>query len=135
LSKYESNDFENQFPLTAAYLRKFSTELSKRDCDKSAKWFEYGRSQALAHLNQSKLLISTLITGQVRVYDLNQNTIPYSGIYITQAGQRPLSEAKRILMSQQFYKYIRSVGIQANGTSIRISVSDINNYTYFESPD
>ena len=34
-------------------------KLENRKSDKNAKWFEYGRSQALKNSNQEKLLLST----------------------------------------------------------------------------
>lgn len=38
-----------------------------------------------------------------------------------------LTEAKRILESEDFLKYIESIGIKSNGNSIRISGTDIKN--------
>ncbi|WP_018212235.1 Eco57I restriction-modification methylase domain-containing protein [Desulfitobacterium hafniense] len=131
LNRYSDEDFLKGFPRAAEYLKHYKEELNKRDSDKSAKWFEYGRSQAIAHLNQEKLLLSTLVTNKVKIYELDELTIPYSGIYITQKNpDRSLAEAKSILESQDFFEYIKMVGIQANGSSIRISIKDINDYSF-----
>jgi len=128
LTHYSEEAFTAQFPHAAAHLKKYEEKLSKRKSDKSAKWFEYGRSQALAHMNQRKLLISTLITGKVKVYELDEHTIPYTGIYIVPKSAMPLALAKEILESESFFAYIKQVGIHANGTSMRISISDVTNY-------
>lgn len=82
LQRYDEEEFCKKFPLATNYLRQFDKQLSKRRSDKGVKWFEYGRSQALMHLNQCKLLMSTLVTEKVKVSVLDKNTIPTSGIYI-----------------------------------------------------
>ena len=130
LAHYSEEAFATQFPHAAAHLKKYEEKLSKRKSDKSAKWFEYGRSQALAHMNQRKILISTLITGKVKVYELDEKTIPYTGIYIVPKADMPLSRAKEILESESFFAYVNQVGIHANGTSMRISISDVNDYLF-----
>ncbi|MED1722058.1 Eco57I restriction-modification methylase domain-containing protein [Brevibacillus parabrevis] len=130
LQKYDTDEFEQNFPEATRYLRQYEKSLLKRDSDKSVKWFEYGRTQALSHLNQEKLLLSTVVTKQVRVYELSEECIPYSGIYITSRGKLPLKFAKKILESEEFLSYVKSIGINANGMSLRITAKDINNYVF-----
>lgn len=134
LKKYTEADFINRFPNTATYLYRNITKLESRDKDKSAKWFEYGRSQALGHLYQPKLLVSTIITKKAEIYRLDEKTIPFSGIYITVKDPNySLDEAYNILSSTDFFEYINSMGINVNGNSFRISCNDINNYCFIRS--
>lgn len=130
LCRYTPEVFETSFPEAASYLQKFSEKLKVRKADQSAQWYEYGRSQALAHINQDKLLTSTVVTKHVKVYKLSKEYIPYSGIYITSKGQMPLSLAKSILESQSFFEYVKAIGTNASGSSIRITAVDINNYEF-----
>lgn len=130
IQRYSEDEFEKSFPGASAYLQTHKKRLEDRDSDKSALWFEYGRSQAIRHLNKKKLLLSTLSTKRVKVYELDEETIPYSGIYIIANEGFHLSDAKRILESESFFQYVKSIGINANGTSIRISINDINNYRF-----
>ena len=131
LQHYSEREFETLFPNTAKYLRYYIKELNSRNSDKSAKWFEYGRSQALEHLNGEKLLISTIITNSVEVYKLDIDTIPFSGIYITVKDENyTLDDAIKILKSEQFLKYVKSIGISISGRSLRITCNDINDYKY-----
>lgn len=130
LQRYSETEFETNFPNTVKYLQKFYEKLSKRNNDTSAKWFEYGRSQALAHLNQKKLLMSTVVTDSIKIYDLNKDDIPYAGIYITSKNGMPLEKAKVILSSKNFFEYVKLIGIQASGTSLRITPKDVNNYEF-----
>ena len=133
LQRYDEDDFVFRFPAAVAHLKQYKDRLDSRDSDKTAKWFEYGRSQAIGHMNQDKLLLSTVITGKVKVTLLDKNTIPYSGIYIIANKGFSLFDAKRILESPSFFEYAKAVGVQVNGTSIRISINDINNYIFYQS--
>ena len=130
LMKYSEKEFMGRFPLAVEHLSTYMESLNKRDSDKQAKWFEYGRSQALRHLNQNKLLISTIITGKVEVYTLEADCVPYAGIFITQIGDLPLDVARRILTSLDFVQYSLNIGIYANGHSVRITPSDIHDFIF-----
>lgn len=130
LVRYEKEYFEEKFPEATKYLKSFEKKLCDRKSDDRIQWFEYGRSQALAHLNQPKLLLSTVITKEVNVYELSTECIPYSGIYIVPRRELSLETAKEILQSEMFYQYILGIGINANGTSLRITAVDINNYEF-----
>lgn len=130
LVRYTSSEFEETFPETTNYLKIYSEDLSARKSDNGIEWFEYGRSQALAHLNQHKLLLSTIVTKEVKVYKLDEECIPYSGIYIVPKSDLSLDKAKEILESNDFYIYVKGIGINANGSSLRITAADINNYMF-----
>lgn len=132
LQRYSNKEFEELFPNAVKHLKLYSKKLEARDSDDNASWFEYGRSQALAHLNKEKLVISTIITNNVEVYKINVETIPFSGIYITVKNNNySLDEAMTVLKSEQFMEYVRNIGISVSGKSLRISCKDINNYKFF----
>jgi tRNA1(Val) A37 N6-methylase TrmN6 len=128
LNHYAEEIFFERFPYCVLYLKKYKQKLQQRNFDKNVKWFEYGRSQALAHINQQKLLTSTVITRKVEIYNLSEEIIPYSGIYITAHSSYSLDVAKNILQSDEFLQYINDIGINASGISLRISAKDINNF-------
>ena len=131
LCRYPEETFEELFPNTAKHLKQYSKELNARNRDEKATWFEYGRSQALAHLNKKKLLISTIITNAVEVYEVDANTIPFSGIYITVKNPEfSLNDAIEILKSQHFLQYVQNIGINISGKSLRVTCKDINNYLF-----
>lgn len=130
LYKFSEEEFEKLFPEAKNYLLSQYEELMKRKADRVAKWFEYGRSQALQHLNTDKLILSTLVTNKVETYILNSTCIPYSGIYIIPIANLSLEIAQQILESQEFYEYIKKIGKNASGKTLMITTKDINNY-YF----
>ena len=132
LKRYTEDSFKEQCPNAYNHLEQFIDALAKRDSDSSAHWFEYGRSQALAHINKEKLLLSTIITKKVEVYALDAQTIPFSGIYITaKSPTHSLDEAKRMLTSPQFLEYVKGIGIKISGTSLRITCRDVNDFEYY----
>lgn len=133
LKKYSEEEFVNRFPGAAEYLNSFREQLDERESDDGAKWYEYGRSQALNNLNSEKLLISTVITSDVMVYKLDQNCIPYAGMYIVIKDNNDsfsLDEAMDILRSRNFVQYVLDVGIHISGTSLRITSKDIEEYRF-----
>lgn len=135
LQRYNEDEFCKKFPFAANYLRQFEKKLNERKSDKGINWFEYGRSQALMHLNQPKVLISTLVTGKVKVKMLGKDTIPTSGIYIVKKESQQkyaLSKAVDILNSNLFLEYVKNIGVISNGNSFRISPKDINNFMFPE---
>lgn len=133
LMRYDENTFKSRFPIAYEHLSAFKDKLTKRDSDKSSHWYEYGRSQALSHLNQEKLLLSTVITNAVEVYYLAADDIPYSGIYITVSdGKSSLQDALSILQSNAFLEYIFNQGLNVSGKSKRITCKDINDYQFEE---
>lgn len=126
--RFIEKDFEKKYPNIYKYLLENRSKLDKRQADEKAQWFEYGRSQAIHNMDKVKLLISTVVTNRINVYELAKEEIPYSGIYIIANGNYNLKMAKNILESKEFYKYALKIGTPASGKSIRITARDINNF-------
>lgn len=124
------SELQEEYPNTYSYLLDNREELLKRKSDSSVSWFCYGRSQALAHLDQDKIIMGLIISDRVRMDIYEREAIPYSGVYITPL--RPeiydLQFAVDELNSEKFYDYVKKIGISSNGTSYRITSEDINNY-------
>ena len=130
LQRFSEEEFCNQYPETARYLKHHHEKLTKRKADKDALWFEYGRTQALAHLNQPKLMTSTVFTKRMKAHLLGRDDIPYSGLYIVPKGSLSLEHAKAILESDMFAKHISICGLHVSGQSMRLVAEDILNYHY-----
>lgn len=133
LVRFAAGEFEQLYPGAVAYLSKYRDDLDKRQSDNSAKWYEYGRSQALSGLNRPKLLISTVVTNDVDVYELEQECIPYAGMYIVEKednNEYTLMDAIGILKSDEFKEYVFKIGIPISGKSVRITSKDVENYMF-----
>lgn len=128
ISRFKMEDMANMYPGVLKHLEKFKEKLNARASDSISKWFEYGRSQALENLNQKKLLMSFIVTNKVNIYELDEHTIPYSGIYIIPKSNVELSLAKEILESKEFLGYVKDIGIYISGSSLRITANDIKNF-------
>ena len=128
LIRFETKTIYEKYPGVMCHLEKFRKKLNLRNSDQSSKWFEYGRSQALDNLNQPKLLLSFIVTNKVNIYELDKETIPYSGIYIIPKSNLDLLVAKEILESKEFLDYVKKIGIYVSGTSLRITANDIKNF-------
>lgn len=126
VQNYSEEQFSEKFPLTTIYLQKYYGSLEGRTADGA--WFEYGRNQSLAHQNQPKLMISSVMTDEVVTYWLSEDIIAYSGFYIIPTRDRTLREAQEILNSDEFFYYFKKLGISASGSSLRYSVNDIKNF-------
>lgn len=131
LCRYSEKDFKAKYPNAFKYLKNKKEVLEKRTSDEKTLWFEYGRSQALKNMNENKLMISILINEKINVYSVSKDTIPFSGIYITsKTSEYPLSLAKKILESPQFFDYIYAKGIKSEGNSRRITCNDVKDYCF-----
>lgn len=130
LKRYTEKEFLYKFPYAYKYLEYYKEILLKRDNHISNSWFEYGRTQALCDMKQSKVLVSNLITNNIKSYFLNEDDIPYSGLYITPKNNSDLKEALKILNSKKFLEYVNIVGNSANKGTKRISANDIKNFRF-----
>ena len=72
-----------------------------------------------------------VISSKITVYQEGEDTIPFAGYYITcKTSQYTLDDAKYILESQDFMKYIKASGTPTTKTSYRISTRDIKNFRF-----
>lgn len=123
-------EFKRLYPNAFLHLSKYKKRLQERDADKSAVWYGYGRSQALSSVQGDKLLISQVVTNGVNVHWLHDAELPYSGYYIRPKGKMALSRAAKVLASRAFVTYAKSVGVGVNGHSMRLTTTDILNFTW-----
>lgn len=126
--RYTESEYKTLFPFAYDYLLKSKEKLLERDSDKKAMWFEYGRSQALGHLLQPKILISSVVTNSVNIFTLTEAQIPYAGLYIVPIKNLSIDDGMKILKSDAFQNYIESIGVNVNGNSLRITAENIRNY-------
>lgn len=64
---------------------------------------------------------------------LAKYSIPYAGMYIVQKednNEYTLTDAMRILRSDEFKEYVFKIGIPISGKSVRITSKDIENYMF-----
>ena len=120
----------SEYPFLKAYLEHNKVLLSTRDIDDKINWYEYGRSQGVAHMNNEKIYFSTFFKDRIDTYLIDENSIPYSGIYIVNSGEFNLQIAQEILDSDDFFEYIKLRSKSVQGKNFYISVRDVKKYRF-----
>ncbi len=123
------NKLKKQFPNAYAYLLKNKTELEKRNIDKGALWYEFGRSQGIQNIHNEKIVLSTLMDRSIDFYRVPKNVMMYSGLFITKNKSFSKWEIiEKILSSEEFYKYIRLTGKDFSGGYKSITSKQIKEF-------
>lgn len=131
LMHYTEQQLKDLFPHAYEYLTQFKDDLVKRTRDEKAKWFEYGRSQALTTVFSEKLVFPSIGTKKIYTTLVDKETIPLAGFFVTaKSKSHTLEEAKSILESPEFYSYLCCCGVFTTGYSRRISVKDVLAYRF-----
>lgn len=130
LKRYDEDEFKKQFPHAFKYLKKYEKKLAERDADKSANWYEFGRSQALQHIGQRKLIISSVISEDTISYLVEADEISYAGLFITPTGDISLEVIREKINSPAFREYASRVGVSVSGSSKRITAKDLEAFTF-----
>jgi adenine-specific DNA-methyltransferase len=71
-----------EYPNAYKYLLENKKELESRDLDKGATWYEFGRSQGVQSIHNEKIILSTLVNGQIDYYKVSDDVMMYSGLFI-----------------------------------------------------
>ncbi|RXJ69301.1 hypothetical protein CRV08_04640 [Halarcobacter ebronensis] len=125
------NVLKEKYPLAYDYFLYYEVELVKRDIKGATKWYEYGRSQGLNNTHHKKLVIKNIYSleqDKIEVYEVDSETVVYSGIYITCQNETHLEKVKEILESEEFYTYAKIVGKNMSGGYKNISSTNIKKY-------
>lgn len=119
----------NEYPFAYKYLLKNKDELESRDLDKGAAWYEFGRSQGVQSIHNEKIVLSTLVNGQIEYYKVPEDVLMYSGLFITK--NKHYSDwniIENTLKSDEFYKYIRLTGKDFSGGYKSITSKQIKEF-------
>lgn len=125
----EESKLKEKFPKAYDYLLLNKEELEKRDLDKGAIWYEFGRSQGVQSIHKEKIVLSTLINGSIDFYRLPKDVMIYSGLFIIKNKDfASWNTIENILKSDDFYKFIRLTGKDFSGGYKSITSKQIKEY-------
>jgi adenine-specific DNA-methyltransferase len=125
----EEDKLKEKFPKAYAYLMFNKEELEKRDLDKGAVWYEFGRSQGVQSIHKEKIVLSTLVNGSINYYRLPKDVMIYSGLFIVKNKDFVNWDMiENILKSDEFYKYIRLTGKDFSGGYKSITSKQLKEY-------
>jgi len=122
-------EFKKRYPNAYKYLLNNKEELLKRDIDKGAYWYEFGRSQGVQTSHSEKIVLSTLVNQRIHFYKLPKDVFIYSGLFIIkkekETGWRIIED---ILSSKEFYRYIQLTSKNFSGGYKSVTSKQIKNY-------
>lgn len=122
-------ELKKEYPNAYKYLLENKEELVKRDIDKGASWYEFGRSQGVQTSYNEKIVLSTLVNHEINFYKLPKDVFVYSGIFIIKKKQETNWEIiENILSSKDFYRYIQITGKDFSGGYKSVTSKQIKNY-------
>ncbi len=124
----EEKEFKEKYPFGWKYLLKHKKDLLSRDLDKNAKWYEYGRSQAVQSAHNKKIVVNVLVNGAVNSEIVDSDIMVYSGIFITPTKVNDIEFIKKNLEESQFLKYARLLGKDMQGGYKSITSKIIKDY-------
>jgi adenine-specific DNA-methyltransferase len=108
--------FKNSSPNLYNHLLKNKQTLLERDLDTKTLWFHYSRSQAIQETFKPKLLLNPIMSENqqtLKTFIIPSGTLIYSGLFIT-AEQKVLHQIKNLLETENFTRYIKTVGKDLN---------------------
>lgn len=126
----EEEELFDMYPCAYQYLASKKEILCKRAISDATRWYEFGRRQALEFVNEEKIVMPSVITGQNKAYIVPVGTVPYAGIIIVPQEKKDYSLHKLldILLSLRFYQYMKMYSTPTVGNSFRFSVETIKHY-------
>ena len=122
---------KKEFPKTYAYLDSYREELAKRDMDKNADWFLFGRSQGIQNSGLKKIVLKHVIDKnkpKIEPFMLDENVVVYSGRYITAETEEELQKAYNIFKSEEFARYCALVGKNKSGGYVEVSTKAVKEF-------
>jgi adenine-specific DNA-methyltransferase len=120
---------KTNYPLTYSYFLSNKDELLKRDSDKNALWYEFGRSQGVQTMHGEKIVCDTLVNDRVLFYKLPCDVMVYSGVFITKKTDDVSWDLiENVLKSEDFLRYVKITGKDFSGNYKSISTKQIKNY-------
>lgn len=121
-----TEDELQQYPKTYEYLLNHKVELENRSITGNTKWFQFGRSQGLANINNEKLVIATTMPNtNIKYTRVGPEYLVYSGLYATSAN---LDELEKALQSEDLLEYLVDNGKPMRGGYVQITSTLLKNY-------
>lgn len=117
-----------------SHLGEYKDDLLKRNVDKDAAWYQYGRSQAINYTDVRKIVLHSYVSPEkgstIEAHIVPAGTIVYSGIFITEepGSLMTLEMLLPVLRSTEFAEYSSMVGSKLGGGYRRIGTPDVKRF-------
>ena len=120
-----------EFPKAYGFLSANKTRLEIRDLEKNAVWYQYGRSQGIQNSNKCKFVIKHIVANDdatCSVIRVDDNTLVYSGMFVTMKREEDADIVRKTLMSEEFCKYVKLVGKNMAGGYKSFNTAAVKNF-------
>lgn len=115
-----------KYPKTYEYLLSHKEVLQNRSITGNTKWFQFGRSQGLANINNEKLVISTTMpNNEVKYIRVGPEYLVYSGLYAT---AEDLDKLEEEIKSDNLLDYLVENGKPMRGGYTQITSTLLKDY-------
>ena len=106
--------------------------LKKRNLDKNADWYCFGRSQAIKDVFQKKYSINTTIKdiSSIKINEVKSGEGVFSGLYIIGNINKKMIELS--LKNEDFIEYIKTLGKCKSGGYYTFSSTDLKKYLIYK---
>ena len=139
LNRYKvisEDEMIKDYPYCYKYFLSNKNDLMARDLDKGAIWYEYGRSQGVQSMHNEKIVLSTLVNGNISFYKVPADVLMYSGIFITKKkSSTDWRILENMLSSDEFYQFIRITGKDFSGGYKSITSKQIKHFKVYHKTD
>ena len=123
------DEMKSCYPNCYDYFLKNEDELRARDLDKSALWYEYGRSQGVQTIHNEKIVLSTLVNNNINYHRVSKDVLMYSGIFIVKKDPNTdWSVIEDVLKSDEFFQFVRLTGKDFSGGYKSITTKQIKEF-------
>lgn len=123
---------KEKYPLCYKYLLSYKNQLDKRKASSNnTEWYQYGRSQGIASMENTKIVLKKYISLQdvhCELLRLDKEVYVHSGIFIIAKSDELLDKVYNILVSEDFCKYCKLTGKYLTGGYKEITGSIISSY-------
>lgn len=127
------NYFKETYPFAYKYLEKNKDQLLNRDKGKKVnyKWYEFGRTQALADYGK-KLLFPYMSNQPYFVFTENEELLFYAGYAIFSNDETELLFLKKILQSKLFWYYIQKTSKPYASNYYALAKNYVKDFSIYE---
>lgn len=124
------NELKEKYPLCYSYFLFHKEELQKRNIDKNSLWYAYGRSQGLQNILKEKIVLNTMINGNINLMKVQKDILVYSGIFVTTNNKENMNNMYTILSTEKFYKYVIMTGKDLQNNYKTLTTKQIKEFSY-----
>lgn len=127
----QNGEFEAPEGAVLERYKAFETRLKERDL-RGADYRAFGRTQGLKDTHKRKIAFNTLIKDikDIKIYEVPKGQGVYSGLYLV--SEATISEFERVLKTNGFLAYIKSLRKYKNGGYYTFNGADLGRYLAFK---